>query len=190
MKRTLSAVVMTLLVLFAVSGSVYAAPKADTLVKKEVIHEVTYANMEVIRVSETIENNAGKRFKLEYDATIEWPETDAEILAKFLNHEGGTPEEKELIAGVVAARMESEEFPDSVKGVITQKNWFFINPTFWNSMIKPTDDEITFAEEILANPKEEAYLYYTFKQPGLSGMLDVIRSNYDVYEKENYLFYR
>lgn len=34
MKRTLSAVVMTLLVLFAVSGSVYAAPKADTLVKK------------------------------------------------------------------------------------------------------------------------------------------------------------
>lgn len=147
--------------------------------------------MEVIRVSETIENNVGKRFKLEYDATIEWPDTDAEILAKFLNHEGGTLEEKELIAGVVAARMESEEFPDSVKGVITQKNWFFINPTFWNSIADPTDEEITLVQEILESENNgEKYFYYTFKQPELSDMLDIIRSNYDVYETENYLFYR
>lgn len=129
-----------------------------------------------------VENESGKQFIVSYDKNINWPESEEELLARFLMYEGGTLFEKEKIADIVAYRVHSDDFPDEVRDVITQKNMFYVNAEFWNNMSEPSEAELGLATEALARKEHGKYRNYVYNTCNLHTELDVL-------ETENYLFY-
>lgn len=188
MKSLKSVVIMLSVLLLAgiMSSNVAYAESTD-----DVRYErCTYFGQEAIYVKDTIENEAGNSFELMYDASLEWPDTEEETLAKFLNYEGGTDEDKEMIAKVIANRIKSPYFPDNVKDVLNQKYMFFLHPKYWNSMKDVTEEEIQFAKAILEAEEETEYLAYMFKMPEDQVFIGRIRSERETFDTQNYIFYK
>lgn len=188
-RRWIGFICFMLLMVLSVSTVTYASDNSDTT-ETESKKTIMYLGEEITYVQKSVKNRAGKAFELFCDKEVIWPDTDAEILAKFLNYEGGTAEEKELIASIIVARMKSDDFPDSVKGVLTQNHWFYINSDFWNSMEDPTEEEIALAEEVLAGNTDGEYIYYIFKMPEMSDIERNVRLEHEFYETEHYIFYK
>lgn len=160
--------------------------------------EVTYVKAEdpflrkeVTYVKTSVTNESGKTFELMYDADINWPESDEETLARFLNHEGGTLEEKEMIADIVAARVSSKDFPDTVKDVLKQRNLFYINTEFWNGLEAPSEDVLEIARKALKEGGNSKYRQYIYKEvwsrQEVRSIFSVPES--EINETENYLFF-
>ncbi len=156
------------------------AEKGVLLATDPITHEETTYRYEYT------ENKAGNGFYLMYDAKIEWPEDDAEILARFLNHEGGTAEEKAIIADIIAARIVSDEFPDTVKDVLTQKGSFYINASFWNNQKELSKEDVLIAKEALEKDEHTSYSHYMLLH---SKEFTVIPSGVKTLETDNYIFY-
>lgn len=122
---------------------------------------------------------------------LELPDTETEILAKFMKHEGGNSEEKRLIADIIVARKDSEEYPDTVKDIITQKRKFYLNTNFWNNLIKVSEEDIEIAKEVLESETHTSFRGYLYKNmPESKNFLLKLGNEIETYETENYIFFK
>ncbi|MTH53161.1 LysM peptidoglycan-binding domain-containing protein [Bacillus mangrovi] len=85
---------------------------------------------------------------------------EKELLAKLVHAEAkGEPHEgKVAVASVVLNRVESSQFPDTVKDVIYEKNAF--SPVANGSIHKPANEESKQAAEEALRTKTVDYLYF------------------------------
>ena len=136
--------------------------------------------------TEIITNDAGKEFELRYLASIVWPESEEETLAKYLSCEGGNYEEKSRIAQLVAWRRNDPEYPDTIQNVLMTQSYATIYPSFWNEIAMPTEEDYKIAKEALNYTEKPEYVYYVYKE----FLEDFnIEPKEDVYMAENFVFF-
>lgn len=135
-------------------------------------------------VKETIVNSAGKEFELLYPYEIQWPETEEEILACYITHEGGTTEEQTLIAAIVAGRLIDPAYPDNIKDILCQKGHFYLNIDVWNRSVNPSEEAIAIAKSVLESPEVPMYKHYD-----LIEFVERMRPLEDCYVLEHFAFF-
>lgn len=110
-------------------------PLEDTIIEEKVVYPVSIYQCEV----------AGE-FQIFPQVVSEEPEkpdtSDAEIIAKVVRAEAGNQDEfgKRLVVDVILNRVDSDEFPDTVRDVIQQKNQFAKGYYY-------TDDDLKIVKE-------------------------------------------
>ena len=109
--------------------------------------------------TETIVNSSGKVCELLYDSSIIWPESEEDVLAKFLCQEGGNAEEKARIAQIVVWHTNDNRYPDSVREVLCQKGLFELVPGRWNGS-EPSEEDRAIAQAALASNEVPEYKSY------------------------------
>ncbi len=134
--------------------------------------------------TERVANHAGAKFVVQYDAELDVSGTEEELLARFLHYEGGTYEEKQLIAEVIYRKCISEYYPDTVKEVLLQKGEYNIRPEIWNEII-PAQYEINIAKNALDPNLKKHGVYNCYNK---RGFVQPNRYN-DIYETEHYVFW-
>lgn len=111
-------------------------------------------------IKEIIVNSAGNEITLLYPYELKWPETEEEILAHYICHEGGNAEEKTLIAMIVAGRILDDAYPDNVKDILCQQGHFYLNIEFWNEHANPSEEDLAIAKAVLESPEIPTYKHY------------------------------
>ena len=93
-----------------------------------------------------------------YEVTDE----EFEILCRIAEAEAtdGTIEQKENVVSCVFARMESNEFPNTVKGVVFEKSQFSPISDGRYYSVKVTEDTKAAVNNILKNGKNHNYLFF------------------------------
>lgn len=138
--------------------------------------------------TEYVTNNAGKELELHYFASVIWPESEEETLAKFLSSEGGTHEEKTRIAQLVCWRKGDSEYPDTIQDVLKFNDYFVIHPEFWNNFANPTDEDYKIARVALESTEKPEYVHYFFRE-FYEEEFEKNEPNVVTYKTENYVFY-
>lgn len=152
--------------------------------------DVINGNLQVMYspdTSEIIVNGAGNEIELWYDSHIIWPESEVDILALFLCHEGGNLEEKTRIAQIVVMHKNDARCPDTIKEVLCQKGMFYINTEAWNERFTPTEEDYDIAQAALASNELPEYNSYV-----CIALLEDMKSYYpdmDFYITEHYAFF-
>ena len=89
-------------------------------------------------------------------------EEDYEILYRIVEAEatGGTFEQKANVASCIFARIESDEWPDTVEGVVFQSGQFSPLTDGRYYSVTVTDETIEAVDYIVMNGKEHDYIYF------------------------------
>ena len=137
-------------------------------------------------VKEKIVNSAGNEIVVMYPYEVNWQLSEDEILAKILFLEGGTLEEKNLIAKILVGKKLDPEFPDDMKGILCIMYSYFLNTETWNEFANPTEEDYAIAKAVLESPEVSEYKYYE-----LAYLKDTVRIPYtECYELEHFVFFK
>ena len=121
--------------------------------------------------------------------------TDVEVLAKFLQHEGGELFERVLVAQIVVDLLHDDSCPhDSLKALLGDERYFYIHETFWRKMGLIEDENLVIAQMVWEMSKttddQTSYdgYYYRFvveDYPPIPFLEDA-----EVITTDNYVFYK
>lgn len=76
--------------------------------------------------------------------------TEVEVLAKFLQHEGGELFERTLVAQIVVDILKSDNCPhDSLKALLGDERYFYIHEPFWRKMGLIEEENLMIAQMVL-----------------------------------------
>lgn len=118
--------------------------------------------------------------------------SEEQLLAKFLDHEGGDLFERTLIAEIVCD-LKKEWEVDSIHEVFTSRRYFAINKNFWNSIETPSESSQAIAHMVLecANGQEQYlsnYNAYYFNDSSIESLWDVLIGDREFFSTSNYIF--
>jgi len=120
--------------------------------------------------------------------------TEEQVLAKFLDHEGGDLFEKVLIAEIVCD-LKKEWNVESIHEVFTSRRYFAINRDFWNSIETPSESSKEIAHMVLecAAGREQFlsdYNAYYYNDHAVDSLLDALIGEREFFTTTNYIFVR
>ena len=94
--------------------------------------------------------------------TVEYTEEEREILYRIVEAEAtdGTIQQKKNVASCILARVASNSFPNTIKGVVFEKGQFSPLKDGRYYSVKITDSTKEAVDEILANGREHDYLFF------------------------------
>lgn len=184
-KKAIIALLMILTMGSAIGGNVvYAAETRSSGTVEQFLYKV-----EEDIVTEVTYNSAGSRFVLRYNKNMDFNMDEASLLAKIAEYEGGTAKEKEMIMKVIASQRMLDNYPDDIKSIICQKNMFYLNVEFWNSMAEPSEELVEKAGKILETDEVCDYAHYFLKYPNEAGRPCPLSSDTKHLVTEHYIFY-
>ena len=122
--------------------------------------------------------------------------SEEQVLAKFLDHEGGDLFERTLVAEIVCDLKKTWEL-DSIHEVFTTRRYFAISRDFWNSIENPSESSQQIAHMVLqsANSQEqylseyEAY-YYAIDMEHVPELMQQLIGEKEHFITTNYIFVR
>ena len=122
--------------------------------------------------------------------------SEEQVLAKFLDHEGGDLFERTLVAEIVCDLKKTWEL-DSIHEVFTTRRYFAISRDFWNSIENPSESSQQIAHMVLqsANSQEqylseyEAY-YYAIDMEQIPEIMQQLIGEKEHFITTNYIFVR
>lgn len=135
--------VFVLILVFKITGSIYEQSQVDNIYVSQTIvdaQQVIQPNIEEV----VDESATSQLYETNFHSIMscDWDADDSYLLAKIAmaEAEGEDTEGKAYVIMVVLNRMLSDEFPDTIEGVIFQDNQFspVSNGRFYN--IEPNDD--------------------------------------------------
>ena len=96
--------------------------------------------------------------------TLSYTETERQMLGYIVQQEAGGYDlaHKQVIAQVVINRVRSSEFPDSITGVLTQKNQFSSLSNWYSRRNAPDADTIQAVDDVLSGEYEDETMGATF----------------------------
>ena len=97
-----------------------------------------------------------------YSENVTFDMSEEELLARIAMYEGGNYEEQVEIMKVVASWRYIDGYPEDIKSIICQKNYFLIIPEVWNELASPSDELIEVAAEILESGEMRHYRQYIY----------------------------
>ena len=121
--------------------------------------------------------------------------TEEQVLAKFLDNEGGDLFERTLIAEIVCD-LEKEWNVGSIHEVLTTRRYFAINRDFWNSIETPSESSQAIAHMVLESAnRQEQYLSlygaYYFNDPiVMDALWENLIGDSEYFATTNYVFVR
>lgn len=98
------------------------------------------------------------------DGQIGYTAVEQEMLGYIVQQEAGgySLEHKQVIAQVVVNRVRSDQFPDTITGVLTQKNQFSSLSNWYSKKNKPDTDTLQAVENVLSGSCQDITMGATF----------------------------
>lgn len=156
----------------------------ESEVQYEYIRISPFEKEETLYIRETIVNSADNEIELFYNAELEWPESEEEILARFLRIEGGNFEEKTLIANIIVARKFDPRYPDNLREILCQAYMFHLYTEMWNELAVPTEEDYAVAKTALDSPVSPLFTRYE-----LIEFVEEVHPEGDCYFTEHFAFF-
>ena len=113
----------------AKSFTVYDEPDAKKSDKQEKIEPEEYKRLETDREQQTLEQTVN-----EGGSGVSYTEAEFDMLSVVVEHEVGycSDESKLAVANVILNRVKSQDFPDTIQGVLTAPNQFTAVSAYYN----------------------------------------------------------
>lgn len=141
------------------------ADRAYEAIKKSLTIYQEQGRKAKAEISEDLEKSASDKkpkSKKKQGGAVECTEEEREILYRIVEAEAtdGTKQQKKNVASCILARVASDEFPNTIKGVVFEKNQFtpLYDGRYYS--VKITDSTKEAVDEILKNGREHDYLFF------------------------------